>query len=238
LSDLECLIAGLTVSQTEKLKAVLQSVTSVTPDNNLKTRTITSSTNDSQTDTPELEDLPALIPALEEETPGPVSAQNKELVPAEEWAVYNNIPALSTPSPPSPGTSVWKEESSLLKEELKRAVAVINGVVSALDLATADGAIATESNASPTKSNTARDYHVPLPSETGTFFVVTKGKQVGVFCGWYVFSFLVDLSLISDFRSQVAPLVLGVSRACYHIVDDIAMGCAIMDSLMKGNASD
>jgi hypothetical protein len=228
MSDLEGLIAGLTVSQAETLKGVLQSV--------IKTRTITSSTNDSQTDTPELEDLPALedvpedIPALEEET---------RMVPAEElWAVFNNIPALSTPSPPSPGTSVWKEESLLLKEELRRAVIVINRVVSALDVATADGAIATKSNASPTESNTARDYHVPLPSETGTFYVVTKGKQVGVFCGWFVFSFLVDLSLISDFRNQVAPLVIGVSRACYHIVDDIAMGCAIMDSLVKGNASD
>jgi hypothetical protein len=196
----------------------------------------TSSTNDSQTDA--FEDLPALVeetpgpvsaqnkepaklePELvpaEVETPGPVSAQNKEpaelepvkLVPAEVWAAYNDIAALCTPSPRSPDTA-WKEEALLLKEELKCTLSIINGVLSALDLASCNCASRTESNVardyhvpSPSEtgtSNVARDYHVPSPSETGTLYVVTKGKQIGVFCGWYVFSFFVDSHSFQDIQ--------------------------------------
>jgi hypothetical protein len=63
----------------------------------------------------------------------------------------------------------WKEEASHLKEDLQRAIAAMNSM------------------ASPAQTNSDSyplGYHVPLPSDTGPFYAVTRGRQIGVFSGW------------------------------------------------------
>ncbi|KAJ8489106.1 hypothetical protein ONZ45_g13698 [Pleurotus djamor] len=55
---------------------------------------------------------------------------------------------------------------------------------------------------------TTESYHVPDADETGTIYVITRGRDIGVFIGW----------------DTVSPLVTGVSRAVYFTVDSLEEG--------------
>jgi hypothetical protein len=178
LSDLEGLIAGLTLSQAESLRTILDSLThNVNP----KTGTAQESTDDRQAVSPA--STHSSMPALDDESIvapsfSAVSAQNS--TPTELSSFKAPSQAVGHRAP-SPNITFWKDEATALKEELQRAVAVINGAASVLNPATVDGTASVTSSAEFTA---ARDYHVPSPSEIGTLYAVTLGKQIGVFCGW------------------------------------------------------
>jgi uncharacterized protein YdcH (DUF465 family) len=70
--------------------------------------------------------------------------------------------------PSSPTVEQWKEETLILKDELRRAIAAITAINNA---------------ASPLQTH-ASCYHIPSESDTGPFYAVTKGKDIGVFSGW------------------------------------------------------
>ncbi|EDQ99033.1 uncharacterized protein LACBIDRAFT_317738 [Laccaria bicolor S238N-H82] len=59
---------------------------------------------------------------------------------------------------------------------------------------------------------TVHGYHVPGPNDYPPFYVVTRGRNIGVFSGW----------------ENVSPLVTGVSHAVYSRVSSIAEGHARM----------
>ena len=58
-------------------------------------------------------------------------------------------------------------------------------------LTAAVAATALDSNDSEESNGGDRDnggsYHVPASTEAGPFYVVTRGLQVGIFAGWWVF---------------------------------------------------
>ncbi|KAF8434160.1 hypothetical protein L210DRAFT_864099 [Boletus edulis BED1] len=60
-------------------------------------------------------------------------------------------------------------------------------------------------------------YEVPEPHTTGPFYLVTRGRRVGVFSGWYTTS----------------PYVIGISRASFSRVASVKAGLAQLISCIN-----
>ncbi|PBK72083.1 hypothetical protein ARMSODRAFT_972772 [Armillaria solidipes] len=132
------------------------------------------------------------------------------------------------PPPPAPGVADVDVLANILARVSltpTQATALIGAILATVSTdapASPAPAPAAPASAAVVSVGANYEYHTPLPGEAGPFYVVSRGREVGVFAGW----------------EDTSPLITGVSGAVYcsasSYIDAITR---IENALHRGNCA-